>query len=456
MSSVLHVISIVFWGLLVLSVLVFIHEGGHFLAARIFGIRVKEFFLGLPCRLKLHHASKKTGTDYGVTPLLLGGYTQVCGMEEGSEKDLARVLACVQEHGVVSHQTIAQELSLEEDDVLEALATLNDWASIEEVPSKELDDDEEAIFYRTLERDANLLTKYDKGHDFSTPETTPAGVSRVPDMDPEAFLASEKTHTYLSRGFFGRFFILVAGAFINILCGFFLLVFVLSAVGTTQIIDTNQIGAVEEGSLADEAGIQAGDKILDVEGTLTPTWTDVATQLNLELAQGDTVTVLYQHDGAGRLAQITPDEPGEKLGVSAQTQTVHLNFLDACKQAWDYIVMTVAYILQLFQPDKIANVISQSTSVVGISVMASSAAAAGIGSILILVAAVSLSLGFMNLLPIPPLDGGKIVIELIQAIIKRPLSKKLVSVLNYIGILLFIILFVVLLRQDIVRFVLGG
>ena len=213
---------------------------------------------------------------------------------------------------------------------------------------------------------------------------------------------------------------------------------------------------VEEGSLADKAGIQAGDKILDVEGTLTPTWTDVATQLNLELAQGDTVTVLYQHDGAGRLAQITPEEPGEKLGVSAQTQTVHLNFFDACKQAWNYIVMTASYILQLFQPDKIANVISQSTSVVGISVMASSAAAAGLGSILILVAAVSLSLGFMNLLPIPPLDGGKIVIELIQAIIKRPLSKKLVSVLNYIGILLFIILFVVLLRQDIVRFILGG
>ena len=49
MQAVLGFLSAVFWGVLLLSVLVFVHEGGHYLAARAFGVRVTEFFLGLPC-----------------------------------------------------------------------------------------------------------------------------------------------------------------------------------------------------------------------------------------------------------------------------------------------------------------------------------------------------------------------------------------------------------------------
>ena len=72
MDTVLSVLSSVFWGLLMLSVLVFLHEGGHFLAARACGVRVTEFFLGLPCRFDIHYTSRRIGTKFGVTPLLLG------------------------------------------------------------------------------------------------------------------------------------------------------------------------------------------------------------------------------------------------------------------------------------------------------------------------------------------------------------------------------------------------
>ncbi len=68
----------------------------------------------------------------------------------------------------------------------------------------------------------------------------------------------------------------------------------------------------------------------------------------------------------------------------------------------------------------------------------------------------SLSLAFMNLLPIPPLDGGKVVIEAIQAVRRRPVSMRVQQGVSMVGIALFMLLFFVLLRQDIVRFVLGG
>ena len=99
MQQLFSIISTVFWGLLVLSVLVYIHEAGHFIAARILGLRVKEFFIGMPCRIRAAFTSKRTGTTYGITPVLLGGYTLVCGMDGEAPVCLGDVLSFVYKKG---------------------------------------------------------------------------------------------------------------------------------------------------------------------------------------------------------------------------------------------------------------------------------------------------------------------------------------------------------------------
>jgi regulator of sigma E protease len=65
-----------------------------------------------------------------------------------------------------------------------------------------------------------------------------------------------------------------------------------------------------------------------------------------------------------------------------------------------------------------------------------------------------MSLGFMNLLPIPPLDGGKILIEVVQAITRRPLSPKAQIAISYVGLAFFVFIFLYALQHDIVNFVL--
>jgi regulator of sigma E protease len=67
---------------------------------------------------------------------------------------------------------------------------------------------------------------------------------------------------------------------------------------------------------------------------------------------------------------------------------------------------------------------------------------------------VSANLGVMNLLPIPPLDGGKIVIEVIQLVIRRPLSKRVQNAVSYVGLAFFLFLFVFALKNDLVRLLL--
>ena len=66
-------------------------------------------------------------------------------------------------------------------------------------------------------------------------------------------------------------------------------------------------------------------------------------------------------------------------------------------------------------------------------------------------AAISMSLGFMNLLPIPPLDGGKILVELIQLALRRELSLRVQNAISYVGLAFFLFVFVFVLRNDILR-----
>ncbi len=118
--------------------------------------------------------------------------------------------------------------------------------------------------------------------------------------------------------------------------------------------------------------------------------------------------------------------------------------------------LVAEYAVKLIVPTHTMEVLDQSSSVVGISVMASEAASAGVPTLAFFIGAISMSLGFMNLLPIPPLDGGKILIEIIQAISRRQVSARAQTIVSYAGLAFFLFVFVVAMRNDIVTFVIGG
>ena len=130
MSALLGIIAPIFWFVVVVSFLVFVHEGGHFLAARACGVRVTEFFLGMPCRFSLSHVSKRIGTKFGVTPLLLGGYAMICGMEPFDDDLAPRALVLVHQRGVMSIEDLARELGCDTDRALNICAALQGWGSL--------------------------------------------------------------------------------------------------------------------------------------------------------------------------------------------------------------------------------------------------------------------------------------------------------------------------------------
>ena len=136
-------------------------------------------------------------------------------------------------------------------------------------------------------------------------------------------------------------------------------------------------------------------------------------------------------------------------------ETYHPDLVEASSFTLDYVRQVAVAIARLLQPQHTMEVLDQSSSVVGIAVMASSAASAGVYDLAVVVAAISLSLGLMNLLPIPPFDGGKILIEVVQAVIRRPLPPRAIAALSYVGLAFVLFVFVVVLKNDVVRIFLG-
>lgn len=345
---------------IVLSILVFVHEGGHFLAARAFGVRVTEFMLGMPGP---NIGFTWRGTRFGVTPFLLGGYAKVCGMEPGEENPhIERALAYAYERGTVYADDLAEELGISVDDACDVLYVLEDWGCLVG-PKKS---DEHNIFRTRAYRDKK------RGIDLE--EGTPREFSSAHEL-----YQAERAQTYRAQPFWKRSVILLAGIFVNIAFAVILLIIAFSVIGLDMVVD--DAGTVEH-------------------IVLTPLQS-------------------LQFSGA-------------------------------------YIVMVVQAVAGLFNPETTAQVMSQSTSVVGMAAISKDYFDMGAGWFLFFIAMISVSLGIMNLLPIPPLDGGRFVIEIFQKISRRMVGYKVMNAMSIAGFTLFIVFFLVMVNQDIQRFVFGN
>ena len=120
-----------------------------------------------------------------------------------------------------------------------------------------------------------------------------------------------------------------------------------------------------------------------------------------------------------------------------------------------YIGMVVQAVAGLFNPATAAQTVSDSSSVVGIAVMSKQFADAGLVPFMQFMAMISVSLGIMNLLPIPPLDGGRFVIEVFQKLSNKVVSMRAMNAMSAAGMALFLMFFLVMVNQDVQRIISG-
>ena len=416
------VLADIFWFIITFSILVVLHEGGHFLVARAFGVHVHEFMIGLPGPALRFHGKK---TDYGITAVPLGGYVRISGMEPGPEDPrLGPALAYVTRRQHTTLDELARDLGVDLDEAEEVTATLVDW---------------NAIARSTTEDEA-----FDAKHPEQLAE------------EPDALLDLARSTTYRGLSTIKRVAVLSAGVVVNFVSALLVFVLVLSLVGTAQ--QTLTIDQLTAGGGAIAAGLRPGDALTAFDGQHLKDW-DALLAAIAKHHPGDTVTVNFDRSGQNRTATAKLGaSPQHKpmLGIQVKAVNVPMPLGKSLSMSFGFIGLVFKAIAGFFSPATFQTSISQSTGVIGVAVLAGQEAQRGPIDFAFFIALLSLSLGAMNILPIPPLDGGKVAIEVVEAVARRPLSRRLSIGLSLAGTAVLVALIGYLMYADVVRYIVKG
>ena len=262
---------------------------------------------------------------------------------------------------------------------------------------------------------------------------------------------SEDVNAFSNKSIFKRFCVLFAGAFMNIILGFLLFVIVYSNVTGVY---SNKVSYIEEKSAFYDAGINKGDIITKIEGdnfsTKVHTLRDV--RFFLSINGNDSAKITYIRNGEKKITSVTPrynnDSQSYVLGFS--TEKMPTNFVNVIKLSfWECIFVIKSVFLSLWW--LITGVVSPSAMSGPVAIVGEIQNAAKMGwqSVLNLGAFISVNLGVMNLLPIPALDGGRILFLLIEKIRGKKLTGDKEATINFVFFVILISLMILVTFSDI-------
>lgn len=341
--------------ILVLGPLIFIHEFGHFLCAKLFGIRVLKFSLGFGPKV----FGRTIGdTEYLVSAFPLGGYVKMYG------ESLTEDVAGGQEAFSFSHKAIWQ-----------------------------------------------------------------------------------------------RFLVVFAGPLFNLFFAILLFSAIFAFMGIAQPVKEARIGGVTADSPAAKAGLAADDLILNVNGVEVKEWTDVSRLIRL--SAGDPVTLVVRRGEQTLTLTGQPKMEQDKnifgevidtrymLGIRVADELVPISPVEALKtgvlHTWTLIKITLLGIVKIIQKVVPA---SELGGPVRIAQIAGQQMAAGWVNLLHFAGLLSVSLGVLNLFPIPILDGGHLVFFAVEAIRRKPLSVETRERLQMVGLVLLVSLMLFVFYND--------
>ncbi len=350
--------------ILVFGFLIFIHEFGHYITARIFKVTIQEFSIGMGPRL-ISWVSKKTNIRYTISLLPIGGFVAMPG-----------------ENGEYNEST--------------------------------------------------------------TDETK--------EPDPYA----DDPNTFGKKPVWQRFIITAAGATVNIVAGFLAMILLTSLI---NIGDTSVAQFYEEEELGcavvSDEWLEEGDVVLAVDGKRV----NILDELSYEIMRrgNKPIDVLVLRDGEEVLLEdvvfATDEQDGQVFGVmDFKVRAVNKTFGSVMKYSWCKSVLIVRMCWESIY-DLLTGryTVAAVSGPVGISTAIGNAAKQGFSALLYITVLISINLGVMNLLPIPALDGGRLITLLIEMITRKKLPAKVEGMINGIGLMLLLGLSVVIMIKDVIQ-----
>ena len=385
MSFIITLLAAVF----VFSAVIAIHEFGHFAVAKLCGVQVNEFSIGMgPVLLKkMHH-----GTQYSLRALPVGGFVALEGEESPESQQAER-----EERSDLEERPLSQRSGAD--------SSPNGGAS--------------------------------NGEELSQPTGKPLNEAPV----------------------WQRALIMAAGACMNFLLGFVVMAILLAA--QNEPITSRVIYAVEDGALCGQTGLEAGDKVLAVNGRRC----FVANDMLYELMRTEDYSASFTVLRDGKKVELPrvqfdtwQDEDGEThMSLGFTVYGIRKTPVNVIKEAWNSVLyygrIIFTSLMDLLRGRESINDLS---GPVGIVTAIGQAASYGWQDLLELLVLITVNLGIFNLLPFPALDGGKVVFLLIEGVTGHAVPEKIQSGLTLAAFALLFALMIFATYNDIVRLVTGA
>lgn len=410
--------------IIIFGSLVFFHELGHFLFAKKAGIMVREFAIGFGPKIL---AIRKKETLYTIRILPFGGYVRMAGEDFDSVELLPgyRVGVVLNDSDEVEKIYLNREIANPNILFLETeSADLSKELYIEGY-----DEDGQLVRYN-VSREAII---YEKGQ-----ETLIAPYDRQFDSKP---LGS-------------RAMAIFAGPLFNFILSFFIFL----AIGLLNGVPKDEpiIAEVVKDTPAYAAGMEAGDRIKEVDGTVVDKWSQFTGIIQEK--PGEKIQVKVERAGELLTMTMTPStivDSGQEFGQIGVKYAPE--YEKSPLKALQYgATETVNWITRIFEllgmlvTGKFT--IDALSGPVGIYKATEEMARFGIFTLMNWAAILSINLGIMNLLPLPALDGGRLLFFLYEAVRGKPVDKQKEGMVHFVGIMLLMVLMVVVTWNDIQRF----
>lgn len=255
-----------------------------------------------------------------------------------------------------------------------------------------------------------------------------------------------------------KILILAAGSVMNLLCAILIMSLVLGIAGFT----TTTVGEVTADSAAFEAGFQVGDEIMEMNGKAIENWSDVAANLPQD---GSSVSVRLQGEDGERVVDVTPkaetytDAEGNSqqrylLGITCKISHSPVKaVIGGVESTWNIIKLMFDSLGMLFTGEAGAD---ELTGPVGMVQMVSQTEELGFAYYGFLTALICVNLAIINMLPLPALDGGRIIFVLFSLITGKKVSEKVEGVVHLVGLGLLLCLMIYVSFHDVVRIFFSG
>ncbi|WP_203246256.1 RIP metalloprotease RseP [Sporosarcina beigongshangi] len=409
--------------IIIFGSLVFFHELGHFLFAKKAGIMVREFAIGFGPKII---GIQKGETLYTIRLLPLGGYVRMAG-EDFDKVELQpgyRVGLLINASDEIEKVYLNRNVA--NPDVLFLEVETSD---LERKLFIEGYDDEGQLVRFNVSRKAVI---YEKG---------------------QKTLIAPYDRQFESKSVGSRAMAIFAGPLFNFILSFFIFL----ALGLLQGVPVKEavIADVQSDSVAFESGAEAGDIVKEIDGQSISTWNEFVEVV--QASPGIPLQFVVERNGAPVKLDITPttikDKSGKEYGQLGVTRPMEKNPLKAVVYGADQTISWIVKIFELLGLLVTGNFsIDDLSGPVGIYKATEEVAQYGIYNLMNWAAVLSINLGIMNLLPLPALDGGRLLFFLFEAVRGKPVDKQKEGMVHFVGIVLLMVLMLVVTWNDIQRF----